>query len=129
MRRLSCSSQATGSISRSWKKISTNTGEMSTPPMSGIARCTGFMNGFLKPVQRAIPLIGGVDISPVFVLIFFQLLLMLPVAWLEQESLRMVARALLYVLLPAPISVLFPPPHPRNSHFFPPLLPAPYPPL
>jgi YggT family protein len=52
-------------------------------------------NPFLKPVQRAIPLIGGVDISPVFVLIFFQLLLMLPVAWLEQESLRMVARALL----------------------------------
>ena len=52
-------------------------------------------NPFLKPVQRAIPTIGGVDISPVFVLIFFQLLLMLPVTWLEQESARMVARALL----------------------------------
>src|SRR5258708_19084956 len=52
-------------------------------------------NPFLKPVQRAIPLIGGVDISPIFVLIFFQLLLMLPVTWLEQERARMVAHALL----------------------------------
>ena len=52
-------------------------------------------NPFLRPVKRVIPPIGGVDISPVFVLIFFQLLLMLPVAWLEMESTRMVARALL----------------------------------
>jgi YggT family protein len=50
---------------------------------------------FLRPVKRVIPPIGGVDISPVFVLIFFQLLLMLPVTWLEMESTRMVARALL----------------------------------
>jgi YggT family protein len=50
---------------------------------------------FLKPVQKAIPPIGGVDITPVLVLIFFQLLLMLPVAWLEQEGAKMVARALL----------------------------------
>jgi len=52
-------------------------------------------NPFLQPVKRVIPPIGGVDISPVFVLIFFQLLLMLPVAWLEMESTRMVTRALL----------------------------------
>ena len=50
---------------------------------------------FLKPVQKAIPPIGGVDITPVVVLIFFQLLLMVPVTWLEQESLRFVQRALL----------------------------------
>jgi len=50
---------------------------------------------FLKPVQKAVPPIGGVDITPVLVLIFFQLLLMLPVTWLEQESARIVARALL----------------------------------
>ena len=49
----------------------------------------------LKPVQKAIPPIGGVDITPVFVLIFLQLLLMLPVTWLEIESGRMLARALL----------------------------------
>ena len=52
-------------------------------------------NPFMKPVKRVIPPIGGVDISPVFVLIFFQLLLMLPVAWLEGEVGRMLARALL----------------------------------
>lgn len=52
-------------------------------------------NPFLKPVQKSIPPIGGVDITPVLVLIFFQLLLILPVAWLEQSTARMVARALL----------------------------------
>lgn len=50
---------------------------------------------FLKPVQKAVPPIGGVDITPVLVLIFLQLLLMLPVTWLEQESARIVARSLL----------------------------------
>ena len=50
---------------------------------------------FLKPVQKAIPPIGGVDITPVLVLIFFQLVLMLPVSWLEHETMRMLSRALL----------------------------------
>jgi hypothetical protein len=35
------------------------------------------------------------DISPLFVFVFFQLLLMLPVAWLEQEAGRLVQHALL----------------------------------
>ncbi|HUQ27691.1 MAG TPA: YggT family protein [Usitatibacter sp.] len=52
-------------------------------------------NPFLGPVKRVIPPIGGVDISPVFVIIFFQLLLMLPVTWLEMETARMAQRALL----------------------------------
>ena len=52
-------------------------------------------NPFLKPVRGVIPPIGGVDISPVFVLIFFQLLLMLPVAWLEYEAQVLMAQALL----------------------------------
>ena len=43
----------------------------------------------MKPVQKVIPTVGGVDISPIFVLIFLQLLLMLPVTWLETEALRM----------------------------------------
>jgi YggT family protein len=50
---------------------------------------------FLRPVQRAVPPIGGMDISPLFVFVFFQLLLMLPVAWLEQEAGRLVRYALL----------------------------------
>ena len=53
------------------------------------------INPFMKPVRRVIPPIGGVDISPIFVFIFFQLLLMLPVAWLEAETARMLSRALL----------------------------------
>jgi YggT family protein len=48
----------------------------------------------LKPVRRVIPAIGGVDISPVFVLIFLQLLLMLPVTWLEQQAGAMVRMSL-----------------------------------
>jgi len=50
---------------------------------------------FLRPVQKAIPPIGGVDITPVLVLIFLQLVLMLPVTWLEITTERMIARALL----------------------------------
>lgn len=50
---------------------------------------------FLKPFQRAVPPIGGVDITPVLVLIAFQLVLMLPVTWLEQQTVRMLSRALL----------------------------------
>jgi YggT family protein len=50
---------------------------------------------FLRPIQRAIPTIGGVDISPVLVLIAFQLILMLPVTWLEATTGRLVARALM----------------------------------
>jgi YggT family protein len=50
---------------------------------------------FLKPFQRAVPPIGGVDITPILVLIALQLVLMLPVGWLEQEAGRMLQRALL----------------------------------
>lgn len=47
---------------------------------------------FLKPFQKAVPPIGGVDITPVLVLIACQLVLMLPVAYLETSALRMIAR-------------------------------------
>jgi YggT family protein len=50
---------------------------------------------FLRPFQRAVPPIGGVDITPVLVLIAFQLVLMLPVAWLESQSVKMLQRVLL----------------------------------
>ncbi|MEO5692558.1 MAG: YggT family protein [Usitatibacter sp.] len=50
---------------------------------------------FLRPFQKAVPTIGGVDITPVLVLIGLQLILMLPVAWLESEGVRMMQRALL----------------------------------
>jgi len=50
---------------------------------------------FLGPFRRAIPPIGGVDITPLLVLIAFQLVLMLPVTWLEAETVRMLQRTLL----------------------------------
>jgi YggT family protein len=52
-------------------------------------------NPFMKPVRRVIPPIGGVDISPVFVLIFFQFVLMFPLAWVDAETRAMLDRALL----------------------------------
>jgi YggT family protein len=38
---------------------------------------------FLRPLRRIIPLVGGVDLSPLVLLIAIQVVLMLPIAWLE----------------------------------------------
>jgi YggT family protein len=38
---------------------------------------------FLRVFQRRIPPIGNVDLSPLFLLVVIQLLLMLPIAWAE----------------------------------------------
>jgi YggT family protein len=50
---------------------------------------------FLKPFRRMVPLIGGVDVTPILVLIAGQLILMIPVTWLEEAcrttTLRMLA--------------------------------------
>lgn len=43
----------------------------------------------LRPVQKFIPPIGGVDLSPLALILAGQLILMLPVAWLEQLALRL----------------------------------------
>jgi YggT family protein len=43
----------------------------------------GMTRPFLRVFQRRIPPIGNVDLSPLFLLVAIQLLLMLPVAWLE----------------------------------------------
>ena len=45
----------------------------------------------LRPFQRRIPPIGNVDLSPLFALVVIQLLLMLPVAWLEESVPRLFA--------------------------------------
>ena len=44
---------------------------------------------FLRPFRRYIPAIGNVDLSPLFLLVVCQLLLMLPITWLEAEALRL----------------------------------------
>lgn len=44
---------------------------------------------FLRLFRRHIPPVGNVDLSPLFVLVVCQLLLILPVAWLESEAIRL----------------------------------------
>jgi YggT family protein len=44
---------------------------------------------FMRPLRRIMPLIGGVDLSPLLLLIVLQVLLMLPVTLLENELFRL----------------------------------------
>ena len=41
----------------------------------------------LRPIQKLIPLIGGVDLSPLFALLLLQVLLLAPLPWLSREAL------------------------------------------
>lgn len=59
-------------------------------PFAGFVKA--FSDPLLKPLQKRMPLIGGVDISPIFVLIALQLLLMVPITYLEQEGWLMLKR-------------------------------------
>jgi YggT family protein len=56
-------------------------------PFAGFIKA--FSDPLLKPLQRRMPLIGGVDISPIFVLIGLQLILLVPVSYFETETWRM----------------------------------------
>ena len=52
-------------------------------PMAGVLNALTFR--FLRPFRKRIPPIGGqVDLSPLIVLVLCQLLLLLPITWLEQ---------------------------------------------
>jgi YggT family protein len=52
-------------------------------PLAGVLNALTFR--FLSPIRRAIPPLGGVlDLSPLIAIVLAQLVLMLPVAWLEQ---------------------------------------------
>ncbi len=44
---------------------------------------------FLRMFRQRIPPIGNVDLSPLFLMVTCQLLLMLPIAWLEGAALRL----------------------------------------
>ena len=44
---------------------------------------------FLSLFRRRIPPIGNVDLSPLFLMVACQLLLMVPIAWLESAALRL----------------------------------------
>jgi YggT family protein len=53
-------------------------------PLAGVLNALTFP--LLAPVRRVVPPIGGaLDLSPLIVIVLAQLVLMLPVAWLEQS--------------------------------------------
>jgi YggT family protein len=47
---------------------------------------------FLRPIQRIVPLVGNVDLSPLVLWIALQVLLMGPMAWLETEAGKVMLR-------------------------------------
>ena len=52
-------------------------------PMAGVLNALTFR--FLRPIRKLIPPIGGqLDLSPLIVIVICQLILMLPIVWLEQ---------------------------------------------
>lgn len=56
-------------------------------PYSPVAPLLDALTGpFLRVFQKRIPPIGNVDLSPLFVLIVCQLILMVPMAWLETSA-------------------------------------------
>jgi YggT family protein len=57
-------------------------------PMSGVL--DNLTRPFLRPVRRVLPTIGNVDLSPLVVFIVCQLVLMLPLQWLESVALKMI---------------------------------------
>lgn len=53
-------------------------------PLSGLLNALTFP--FLRPLRRLIPPIGGtLDLTPLILIVLLQLILMVPVAWLEQS--------------------------------------------
>ncbi|MEO8133979.1 MAG: YggT family protein [Betaproteobacteria bacterium] len=52
-------------------------------PVAGVLNALTFR--FLQPIRRVVPLVGGqLDLSPLILIVVCQLVLLLPVAWLEQ---------------------------------------------
>lgn len=51
-------------------------------PMYGLANA--LTRPMLRPIQRVVPTIGMVDLSPLIALLVLQLILILPIAWAEQ---------------------------------------------
>lgn len=59
-------------------------------PYSPIASVTAaFTNRFLQPIRRVVPMVGNIDLSTLALLIICQLLLIVPIAWLEHLVLQM----------------------------------------
>lgn len=55
--------------------------------LNGLA--SSLVRPFLRPLQKVIPTIGNVDLSPLVLILLGQLVLMLPIAWLEQLAMSL----------------------------------------
>ncbi len=56
-------------------------------PVAGVLNAITFR--FLRPIRNVVPLVGGqLDLSPLILIVLCQLVLLLPVAWLEQALLH-----------------------------------------
>jgi YggT family protein len=49
-----------------------------------------FTRRFLDPMRRVVPIVGNIDFSMLALLIICQLILIIPVGWLEQLVMRMI---------------------------------------
>ena len=57
-------------------------------PLAGLLNALTFR--FLAPIRRILPPLGGtLDLSPLIVIVLLQLVLMLPVPWLEAAVLEL----------------------------------------
>lgn len=45
---------------------------------------------FLRPIRKLVPMVGRVDLSPLVLFLVCQLILMVPLSWLEQVSKKMI---------------------------------------
>lgn len=45
---------------------------------------------FMRPIRKLVPMIGRVDLSPLVLFLICQLILMLPLSWLEQVAIKMI---------------------------------------
>lgn len=51
---------------------------------------SGLVQPWLRPLQKILPLVGNVDLSPLALILILQLILMAPIAWLEQAVVHLV---------------------------------------
>jgi YggT family protein len=45
---------------------------------------------FMRPLRKFVPMVGRVDLSPLVLFLICQIILMLPIAWLESTAIKMV---------------------------------------
>ena len=60
-------------------------------PYSPISSVLDSLTGpFMRPLRKLVPTVGRVDLSPLVLFLICQIILMLPISWLEQVSRKMI---------------------------------------